>query len=70
MVGTLIRLDYLRCTFIWIQFVFIKQFGIRENMNTDNALDNFMTNVCKGLNLNKYITSLFIGIKKAFGPVD
>jgi hypothetical protein len=46
------------------------QFGFREGMNTEHALQNFMTNVYDGLNKGKGVSGLFLDIKKAFDTVD
>lgn len=46
------------------------QFGFREGLNTENALQNFIYRVYNGLNDNKKVSAIFLDIKKAFDCVD
>lgn len=47
-----------------------KQFGFREGLSTEYALQNFMESVFDGLNLRKKVSRTFLDIKKAFDTAD
>lgn len=46
------------------------QFGYRNNLSTENALQHFMHDVYNGLNDGSLTTGLFLDIRKAFDTVD
>lgn len=53
-----------------IKFFSDNQFGYRDYLSTENALQHFMSDVYDGLNSGKFTTGLFLDIKKAFDTVD
>lgn len=59
-------LDFLNKT----RFFSLNQFGFRLGLSTEVALLSFMDKVNNGLNDGKYVSGLFIDIKKAFDTVN
>lgn len=51
-------------------FLSSNQFGYRNNLSTEHALQHFMVEVYDGLNEGKYVTGLFLDIRKAFDTVN
>lgn len=52
------------------EFLSEKQFGYMENLNTEDALLQFLTPIYEDLNDNKKVAGLFVDITKAFDTVD
>lgn len=53
-----------------VSFISNCQFGFRENLSTEDALQTFLNSVYNSLNDDKKCAALFIDIKKAFDMVD